>query len=154
MPYPLAIAQKNNGDTQLILPQGWIMGFEPMASRATIWRANQLRYTHHRETCLKRLELPTHGLEGRCSIQLSYRHIAAEASIKRQKRVMGIEPTCPAWKAGVLPLNYTRIEKAYIMEVGVTGFEPAASWSQTRRSSQAEPHPVAFHPHRAFSHNA
>ena len=26
--------------------------------------------------------------------------------------------------------------------VGVTGFEPAASWSQTRRSSQAEPHPV------------
>ena len=26
--------------------------------------------------------------------------------------------------------------------VGVTGFEPATSWSQTRRSSQAEPHPV------------
>ena len=25
-----------------------------------------------------------------------------------KKRVMGIEPTCPAWKAGVLPLNYTR----------------------------------------------
>ena len=48
---------------------------------------------------------------------------------------MGIEPTYPAWKAGVLPLNYTR-------EVGVTGFEPATSWSQTRRSSQAEPHPV------------
>ena len=49
---------------------------------------------------------------------------------------MGIEPTYPAWKAGVLPLNYTRIS------VGVTGFEPATSWSQTRRSSQAEPHPV------------
>ena len=26
-----------------------------------------------------------------------------------KKRVMGIEPTYPAWKAGVLPLNYTRI---------------------------------------------
>ena len=26
----------------------------------------------------------------------------------RMKRVMGIEPTYPAWKAGVLPLNYTR----------------------------------------------
>ena len=24
------------------------------------------------------------------------------------ERVMGIEPTRPAWKAGVLPLNYTR----------------------------------------------
>ncbi len=49
---------------------------------------------------------------------------------------MGIEPTYPAWKAGVLPLNYTRIS------IGVTGFEPATSWSQTRRSSQAEPHPA------------
>ena len=143
----MAIAQKNNGDTQLILPQGWIMGFEPMASRATIWRANQLRYTHQRETCLKRLELPTHGLEGRCSIQLSYRHIAAVSLYKETKRVMGIEPTYLAWKASVLPLNYTRMKmKDYslVALIGVTGFEPATSWSQTRRSSQAEPHPVTF----------
>ena len=27
---------------------------------------------------------------------------------KKRERVMGIEPTYPAWKAGVLPLNYTR----------------------------------------------
>ena len=25
------------------------------------------------------------------------------------ERVMGIGPTLPAWKAGILPLNYTRI---------------------------------------------
>ena len=25
------------------------------------------------------------------------------------ERVMGIEPTRPAWKAGILPLNYTRM---------------------------------------------
>ena len=56
-----------------------------------------------------------------------------------RERVMGIEPTYPAWKAGVLPLNYTRIFNC--LQVGVTGFEPATSWSQTRRSSQAEPHP-------------
>ena len=24
------------------------------------------------------------------------------------ERVMGIEPTLPAWEAGILPLNYTR----------------------------------------------
>ena len=27
---------------------------------------------------------------------------------------MGIEPTRPAWKAGILPLNYTRIDNALI----------------------------------------
>ena len=26
------------------------------------------------------------------------------------ERVKGIEPSCPAWEAGVLPLNYTRIK--------------------------------------------
>ena len=33
------------------------------------------------------------------------------------ERVMGIEPTYPAWKAGVLPLNYTR-------KMPRTGIEP------------------------------
>ena len=55
---------------------------------------------------------------------------------------MGIEPTYLAWKASVLPLNYTCILITNIYDfIGVTGFEPATSWSQTRRSSQAEPHP-------------
>ena len=33
----------------------------------------------------------------------------AEPALACRKRVMGIEPTYPAWKAGVLPLNYTRV---------------------------------------------
>ena len=28
------------------------------------------------------------------------------------EQVMGIEPTWPAWKAGVLPLNYTRVKRS------------------------------------------
>ena len=31
-------------------------------------------------------------------------------STKLMERAMGIEPTYPAWKAGVLPLNYTRLD--------------------------------------------
>ena len=91
-----------------------------MTSRATIWRANQLRQYHHIKKMLARqegLEPPTYCLEGSCSIQLSYWRISDISAVPivrnrrniLMERVMGIEPTRPAWKAGVLPLNYTRV---------------------------------------------
>ena len=36
--------------------------------------------------------------------------------LQTHKRVMGIEPTYPAWKAGVLPLNYTRTALLALVE--------------------------------------
>ena len=52
------------------------------------------------------LEPPAYCLEGSCSILLSYWRKSKAGHLER---VMGIEPTYPAWKAGVLPLNYTRM---------------------------------------------
>jgi hypothetical protein len=49
---------------------------------------------------LSGLEPPTSRLSGVRSNQLSYRPML--------ERVKGIEPSSSAWKAEVLPLNYTR----------------------------------------------
>ena len=54
------------------------------------------------------------------------------------ERAMGIEPTTSAWKAEVLPLNYTRKKNL----VGVAGFEPATPCSQGRCATKLRYTPI------------
>ena len=132
------------------------MGLEPTIFGTTIRRVNQLHYTHHillspstsslrqgsgtdpfiKYDRFERVNEP--GGIRTLDLRLRRPLLYPDELLAHVERVTGIGPAYPAWKAGVLPLNYTRIS------IGVTGFEPATSWSQTRRSSQAEPHPDVF----------
>jgi hypothetical protein len=38
--------------------------------------------------------------------------------------VKGIEPSCPAWEAGVLPLNYTR-KQTFDFKCPIADWQPA-----------------------------
>ena len=104
VPYRLAIAHCVR----------WLEGFEPSASRATIWRANQLRHTHHSQDNLTNVPEGIRTPDPRLRRPLLYPAELRTHNLMRiaqVKRVMGIEPTYPAWKAGVLPLNYTRMRR-------------------------------------------
>ena len=82
-----------------------VAGLEPTHARVKVWCLTDLAtpQCYLGLAHLGGFEPPAHGLEVRCSIQLSYRRIL--------ERVKGIGPSQPAWKAGALPLSYTRMSK-------------------------------------------
>ena len=81
----------------------------------------------------------TASLEGRCSIQLSYEPVAIKKSrggrIRTCDRLLRREVLYPA------ELRARSFKVATYNCVGVAGFEPATSSSQTRRDDRATLHP-------------
>ena len=111
---------KNGGSLKdsAVIFMGWIIGLEPTTSRATIWRASQLRHTHHIKYN-RAIPIVNYGTsEGtRTPGLLLRRQLLYPAELQAHtfmERVMGVEPTQPAWKAGILPLNYTRVLTTWI----------------------------------------
>ena len=78
-----------------------------------------------------RIELPTSPLPRECSTTEPQGQNLITTTKNTMERETGIEPVSLAWKAKVLPLNYSRIKpdiwqtlKAVFSLVEETGFEP------------------------------
>ena len=93
---------------------GWGKGLEPSTPGTTIRCSNQLSYTHHILSFGTPRGIRTPDLLLRRQLLYPAELLAHIADAAYMERAMGIEPTYPAWKAGVLPLNYARMAAPYI----------------------------------------
>ena len=141
------------------------MGLEPMISRTTIWRANQLHHTHH--ITYRTVFCPTkyHRIKfcgsnepgGIRTLDLRLRRPLLYPAELQTHFNIPFSKGSPYFYGKAGDGNRTHVSslegwcstiELHPHDIGVTGFEPATSWSQTRRSSQAEPHPdgvVLYH---------
>ena len=116
MPYHLAtpLCQGKEPEQKLRLFRlivGWVKGLEPSTPGTTIRCSNQLSYTHHITDVRLHLKLAGTPEGTRTPGPLLRRQLLYPPELQaHMERVMGIEPTRPAWKAGILPLNYTRMD--------------------------------------------
>ena len=72
---------------------------------------------------------PNRRHNGTCPVDLQFEKgsAAVRETLVELERETGIEPASLAWKARVLPLNYSRLEPATVFALLVeeAGFEPA-----------------------------
>ena len=125
--------------------QGWVVGLEPTTSRTTIWRANQLHHTHH----ILFLQFENWNEPGGIrTLDLRLRRpllYPAELRTHFSPRLQALKKAGDGNRTHVSSLEgWCSTIELHPQVIGVTGFEPATSWSQTRRSSQTEPHPEAL----------
>ena len=126
------------------------MGLEPMISRTTIWRANQLHHTHH--ITYRTVFCPTKyhhikfsGLNepgGIRTLDLRLRRPLLYPAELQTHFNIPFSKGSPYFYGKAGDGNRTHVSS-------LEGWCSATSWSQTRRSSQAEPHPdgVSFVSH-------
>ena len=102
--------------------KGWVVGLEPTISRTTIWRANQLHHTHHNEP------------GGIRTLDLRLRRPLLYPAELQTHFNIPFSKGSPYFYGKAGDGNRTHVSS-------LEGWCSATSWSQTRRSSQAEPHP-------------
>lgn len=48
-----------------------------------------------------------------CLLKLIYKKKSPQRTLFVLERMKGVEPSCPAWEAGILPMNYTRTDELH-----------------------------------------
>ena len=85
---------------------------------SVFWPSTAIQTLNQNKKGLRILRSPKSDRRGSNPRSRPWQGRALPTTPLSHKRVMGIEPTYPAWKAGVLPLNYTR---KYSVERAIDG---------------------------------